>query len=262
MATYNSLGYFGAQLDSEIAAEPALSYAILSSPRTGSNYLCARLSNVKDRFGFPMEYLHADAIRLMGARLLPGVTGNISLESYLLAVARVRTSRDGWFGTKIQPEQLLPPFGGNIDSAIAFLRGFDRLILLTRRDKLGQAISGAIAHATGEWFNFGEEPKLDGIDPARLFPLVETLQRQYIREDRLIGLVGARLADQTPLHVCYEEIQEDSEGVFRRIVTFLEPEGPVPTEERVHRPPTRKPPGGFSTRLREAYLQHRTDILP
>jgi hypothetical protein len=75
MATYNSLGYFGAQLDSEIAAEPALSYAILSSPRTGSNYLCARLSNVKDRFGFPMEYLHADAIRLMGARLLPGCHG-------------------------------------------------------------------------------------------------------------------------------------------------------------------------------------------
>lgn len=262
MATHNSLGYFGAQFDSETAAEPALSYAILSSPRTGSNYLCARLSNMKDRFGLPMEYLHADAIRLMGPRLLPGVTGNISLESYLRAGASVRASRDGWFGIKVQPDQLLPPFRGNLDSAIAFLRGFDRLILLTRRDKLGQAISGAIAHATGEWFNFGAEPKLDGIDLARLLALVESMQKQYIGEDRLIGSVGVRLADRTPLHVCYEDIQDDSEGVFRRILTFLEPDGQVPSEERIHRPPTRKPPGGIAARLREAYLQHRSDNQP
>lgn len=262
MATHNSLGYFGAQFDSATAAQSTLSYAILSSPRTGSNYLCARLSNIEDRLGFPMEYLHSDAIRLMSARLLPGVSRNISLESYLRAVARVRTSRDGWFGIKIQPAQLLPPFGGNLDSAIAFLRSSDRLILLTRRDKLGQAISGAIAHATGEWFNFGSEPKLDGIDPARLFPLVESLQRQYIEEDRLIGSVGARLADQTPLHICYEDIQEDSEGAFRRVIAFLEPEGSAPIEERIHRPPTRKPPGGLAARLREAYLQHRADIQP
>jgi LPS sulfotransferase NodH len=119
MATNKSLGYFGARFDSETTAEPAFSYAILSSQRTGSNYLCARLSNIADRFGFPMEYLHADAIRLMGARLLPDVTGNISLDSYLRAVARVRTSRDGWFGTKVQPDQLLRPFGGNFENAIA-----------------------------------------------------------------------------------------------------------------------------------------------
>ncbi len=257
MATHNSLGYFDPAFDSGAFVEPKFRYAIFSSQRTGSNYLCARLSNAKDRYGIPMEYLHPDAIRLMGARLFPGVAGAISLECYLDAVAKVRATADGWFGTKIQPDQLLPLVGGNLNSAIGFLGSFDRLILLTRRDKLGQAISGAIAYATGVWFNFGAEPMLDGVDLARFFPLISRLRVQYESEEKLIGAICGRLTSRPLLHICYEDILASSEDAFQRVVTFLDPESVAVVEEEISRPPTRKPPGALAEQIRAAYLAHQ-----
>ena len=62
MTTHNWLDYFGARFDCGESVEPRYRYAIFSSQRTGSNYLCARLLNVKDCLGIPMEYLHADAV--------------------------------------------------------------------------------------------------------------------------------------------------------------------------------------------------------
>lgn len=258
MRTHHTLGYFDAAFDSGEITEPKSRYAIFSSPRTGSNYLCARLSNLKNCLGIPMEYLHPDAIRLMGARLLCGAKEGANLDSYLQSVARVRTTSDGWFGTKVQPEQLLIQVGISMDSACTFLGSFDRLILMTRRDKLGQAISGALAYSTGEWFNFGSEPNLErGI--AELFPLIDRLQMQYEAEEKLMGGLSRLLQGRLLLHIAYEEILEDPQGVLQRTIEFLGPIDASVTEETTLRLRTQKPPGALAERIRTAYLNHLGD---
>jgi LPS sulfotransferase NodH len=259
MATHNRLGYFDARFDNNALTEPRYRYVIFSSQRTGSNYLCARLNNVRDRLGIPIEYLHPDAIRLMGARLFPGVQGAISLDSYLHAVSRIRATRDGWFGTKIQPHQLAPLVGGDFNSVVRFLGRFDRLIFMARRDKLRQAISGAIAHATGVWFNFGTEPTLAENDIAQFFPHIDRLQLRYLEEERLMKAVCTQLKDRPLLQIDYEDILKQPEVVFQRVGAFLGAEGAMLTEEKVTTPPTRKPPGALAEQIRAAYLRYAAD---
>lgn len=259
MITHRSLGYFGERFDSAVVGAPRRRYVIFSSPRTGSNYLCARLNNARDRLGMPMEYLHADAVRLMGARLFPGTEGTIDLEHFMAAVAAVRTTRDGWFGVKIQPNQLLPLIEGDIRRAAEFLRRFDRSIFMTRGDKPGQAVSGAIAHATGTWFNFGDEPDLAGMDIARLFPLIARLELQYDREERMMTEIASRLQDRPVLHIVYEDLLENAEKVFLDAAAFLECSEPALIEEEITTIPTRKPPGALADRIKAAYLEYRAN---
>ncbi len=256
MSTHKSLGYFGTSFDSTIVSEPKQRYAIYSSQRTGSNYLCSRLGNVDNQLGNPMEYLNDDAIQAFGPRLFPGDGKIPGLKTYVDAVARLRTSSDGWFGTKIQPGQLFAMTGGNLDRAIKFLQSFDRLIFMTRRDKLRQAISGAIAKASGEWLNFGKEPKLEGIETAKLFPLILKLQLQYIEEDNMIELLDERLSEKPRLHIVYEDILRDPNEVFQRVVSFLGADIHQLNEDKAKRLPTEPPPGALAGRIREAYLKN------
>ena len=256
MATHNWPSYFSAQFDSKEFSEPKYRYAIFSSQRTGSNYLCARLSNVKNRLGIPMEYLHPDAIHLMGARLFSGRAGTVTLDRYLHVVAQARTTRDGWFGVKIQPNQLLPLVDGDFNSAARFLGSFDRLIFITRRDKLRQAISGVIAYATGTWFNFGDEPNLESIDVSKLFPHIDRLHSQYVEEERVIGGIISQLSGRLLLHIAYEEILQNPQKAFERCAAFLGLDRVAQAEEEITAIPTQKPPGALAERIRAAYLSH------
>jgi hypothetical protein len=73
--------------------DPTRGYLILAPQRTGSNYLCRRLCNVRGRFGMPSEYLNTVAIRMLAPRLLPGTaTESVPFAAYLQAVQRARTS--------------------------------------------------------------------------------------------------------------------------------------------------------------------------
>jgi LPS sulfotransferase NodH len=203
-----------------------------------------------------MEYLHPDAIHFLGARLFPGVVGAVTLDRYLHAVAQVRTTRDGWFGAKIQPNQLLPLVDGDFNGATRFLGSFDRLIFITRRDKLRQAISGAIAYATGAWFNFGDEPNFEAIDATKLFPNIDRLHSQYVEEERLIGEMSSQLADHPLLHIIYEDILQNPQETFERCTAFLGLEDVAQAEEEITAIPTQKPPGALAERIRTAYLSH------
>jgi len=254
MTTHLSLGLYDDRFDCAAGSAPPRRYAILSLPRTGSNYLCGRLHNLRGCLGLPMEYLHRDAIRVMGGRLFPGFDGTLGVDRYLDAVARVRTTVDGWFGIKIQPAQLLPLFGGDAGRAADFLRRFDRIIFMTRDDRLGQAISGAIAHATGVWFNFGDEPDLSEGDLERLLPLVERLLRDYEQEEASVRAIASRLADRPALHLRYEEMEAAAEPVFVRAAAFLgiDDAALLATADAVRS--TRKPPGTLAARIRAAYL--------
>lgn len=197
---------------------PKYRYLILSSQRTGSNYLCRRLCNLENRFGLPSEYLHPIAVRSFSERLV--AKSSRSLDAYMFALERVRTTSDGWFGVKVQPQQLLSLVRGEADEVNTFVERFDRLVLMTRRDKLGQAVSGAIAQVTGKWFGDGKEPDFDDHRIAALFPIISRNLFSYIEEERFILNIGRSIIKPL-IRIEYEDIQEDGQSVFLDMVDFL-----------------------------------------
>jgi LPS sulfotransferase NodH len=122
------------------AKEPRQRYLIFSQPRTGSNYLCRRLCNVRGRFGLPSEYLNPRHVPLLLPRLIPSKADSAiitaDLSAYLSALGRVRTTDDRMFGIKVHVAQLVHHIGRDIDRVMSFVEGFDRIILMTRGDKL------------------------------------------------------------------------------------------------------------------------------
>lgn len=269
MATHKTLGYYGPGYDSPQPFAVASRYVIFSSPRTGSNYICARLSNFRDALGIPMEYIHADALAEIGARALGGSGGpttepltQVDIGAYLRALERHRTTADGWFGLKLQPGQLFGMTGGNVDQAAAFLRKFDKIVVMLRKDKLAQAISGAIAHDTGRWFNFGEEVVVGRQRASDLFPLIAKLLGRNLTEDALVNAVVARLADRPTLVVHYESLLEDREAVTRQVVAFLNPGLASLPPEDAKVPVTERPSGQAAAQLRAEFLAHITNSPP
>ena len=237
--------------------DPSRRYLILSSQRTGSNYLCRRLCNVKGRFGLPSEYLNPNIIQMMLPRLIVSAAqgGKLPLGKYLNAVERARTTADGCFGIKVQPAQLLGAVGRESRSVLHFAQRFDRLVLMTRRDKLGRAISGAIAQATGKWFNDGTEPALDDARIATLFPVIARNLARYVDEERMILDVGKTVAKPL-LRIEYEEIEAGGDAAFMSLVDFLAGGEALPLEEEEAAPIPEKPPGEFAKKVRERFLNY------
>ena len=234
---------------------PARGYLILAPQRTGSNYLCRRLCNVRGRFGMPSEYLNPVAIRMLAPRLLPGTAvQSVPLAAYMEAVQRVRTSADGWFGLKLQPAQLAELAPGD-RALFDFAASFQRIVVLCRRDKLGQAISGTLAQATGTWFNDGTTPAVDPSRWTQLFPAIALNLARYIEEDRRLAALGKALA-RPWLRIEYEEILADGQAAFENLVGFLGVDDTAILEEAADVPVPVKPPVEASEALRARFLQY------
>lgn len=240
---------------------PVLRYMVLSSPRTGSNALCRRLCNITGRFGLPSEYINGRHIALMSPRATPKgpPRDRASLERYLDAVERLRTSDDRLFGLKAQPRQITAFTGEALPEAVQFARRFDRLVLLTRKDKLGQAISGAIARVTQVWFNDGTDPDISPEQQRSLMPVITQLLKLYQEEERFIRRVSWACGKPC-LHVDYEDIVADSDSVLRRVTDFLSPSVAGELREDGGLPTPEKPEGKVARQMRTMFLaQMRRD---
>jgi LPS sulfotransferase NodH len=232
-------------------------YLIFSSQRTGSNYLCRRLCNVKDHFGLPSEYLHPKAIQMMSPRLIAQTDEkrNIPLGKYMRALERARTTEDGYFGIKAQPAQLLAALGRQEKMLPRFVERFDRIVLMNRRDKLGQAISGAVAQATGKWFNDGTGAAMDTAYITSLFPLIAQNLARYIEEERMIFRIG-KMVSKPLLRIEYEEIERDGEAAFRNLVDFLSGGEEMQLDQDTSIPVPEKQPGDLANAIRERFLEY------
>ena len=235
--------------------EPTRGYLILAPQRTGSNYLCRRLCNVRGRFGMPSEYLNPVAIRMLAPRLLPGTASDqVPFAAYMAAVQRARTSADGWFGIKLQPAQLAA-FAPGDRALFDFAASFARIVVLSRRDKLGQAISGTLAQLTGTWFNDGTPAAIDPSRWPQLFPAIAANLARYIEEDRRLAALGKALA-RPWLRIEYEEIVRDGQAAFEQLVDFLSVDETVILEEAPDVAVPTKPPVETSEALRARFLQY------
>ena len=145
--------------------DPPQTYIIAATPRTGSTLLCRMLWDT-GLVGAPKEYLNPMQLRdwevrlgsarsrwvhqaLSGRRLVAAGRGwgRARLAAHLQRVRRRRSSGGG-FGLKLHHHHRHRLVG---DAA--------RWILLTRRDRVAQAVSWARALQTNQWLG-GERPKL------------------------------------------------------------------------------------------------------
>src|SRR5215469_3271483 len=111
-------------------------YAVFSAQRTGSEWLCDILR--QRGIGIPFEYFNHEHIFTIAERIGCLLEGRrVELKRYIARLEPLR-SRHGIFGVKLQPDQLRTLSEGREDNAVEFLRRFDRVLLLRRRDRLLQ----------------------------------------------------------------------------------------------------------------------------
>ena len=118
------------------------SYLVCSLPRSGSSLLC-ELLGATGVAGAPAEFFHPDKMAALRERW-----GVATLDEYVRELLARKTSPNGVFGAKAHWGQYRPAFG-EADPRSVFPDA--RLVFITRRDRLRQAISWVRALQTRKW---------------------------------------------------------------------------------------------------------------
>jgi trehalose 2-sulfotransferase len=197
-------------------------YLVLSQPRTGGTFLCEALERSGEA-GIPTEYLNPAAILAMTRRLK---RGPVTLRRLMQELERRRTTSNGLFGLHLHLEQLRKPLQSG-ERSIEWMRRFDRVIMLYRRDKLAQAISLDRALQTSAWFrdegnDTTTETSAIEVRPSRI---VAHLTRLFEQEAIMRRSVEA-LAKPV-LEIDYESLDTDFAGIWLKVTKFLDI-SPVP----------------------------------
>lgn len=196
-------------------------YAILSAPRSGSTLLARELYRT-GLAGDPHEYLNPSAILAYQAA---SGRSQVALAEYLREIESRRTSANGYFGIKahyFHLSRLGTAEEAKQRIAEEFLRKQHRRILITRRDKLAQAVSYFIAQRSGRWTS-EHEPYL-GPEPAAAVefdPLA--IGRCLIRiiEDEE-GWRGALAETGLPyIEVVFEDFLASYRETLERVAAYL-----------------------------------------
>lgn len=201
-----------------LAAKPDISYAILTTPRSGSTYLCDLLDSTKIA-GHPREDLRLAAQEL-------SLHCNFDYLKLLDSLRQCRTTDNGVFGTKLISHFLFELQQSKPDFPQIF-KSIDKFILLIRKDKVAQAVSLVLAQKTEVWHLYGSannldyRSQLDNIEIDRA--LLDDVEQKYHfinrQEDRLRRILANNQIN--PLEIIYEDILEDAPSQVNRILDFI-----------------------------------------
>ncbi len=237
-----------ADRDYEKSLAPRLRYLICSTQRTGSTLLSDMLENTGVA-GCPLEYFNDVYIQVhcrdKGIRQL-------NRQDYVNEIERRRTSPNGVFGVKAHLQQLRLWFKGAPPGALpAFLRSFDGLVFIRRRDKLGQAVSLYRALLSGRWTSqhaalaASEEPP-----PAFDAMAITASLHEVLESENAWQKVFAALS-LNPHEVFYEDLAADPPAILEGVFAAL---GIAERPANWPSPALRKQSDGRSHELREKYL--------
>jgi LPS sulfotransferase NodH len=148
------------------------------------------------------------------------------MTDFVGALQRVRTTPNGVFGAKLQYSEF-HAIRRDADVDLLDLLQPRRIIFLTRRDHLRQAVSWFRAVELGLW-NTRRPPDPAPMPPAFDKSAIEALVRQIEVAEagwkEALNRCGAEVLTAT-----YEELDADYEGVMAACFAFLgEPDTPVP----------------------------------
>ncbi|MES2634410.1 MAG: Stf0 family sulfotransferase [Pseudomonadota bacterium] len=127
----------------------AYRYALCSTPRCGSNMVGDMLLDT-GLAGNPQEYLNT---RYMAGynRSMGRDASTFDLAAYQGDMESRRSSPNGVFGIKIHFEHMESLWKQNFVEMARYLRIYNQFVLLTRRDKIAQAVSLHKARETQIW---------------------------------------------------------------------------------------------------------------
>ncbi|MGH2978892.1 MAG: Stf0 family sulfotransferase [Solirubrobacterales bacterium] len=190
-------------------AEPRTSYMVCSIPRSGSSLLCELLGST-GLAGAPAEFFHPDKMRALRRRWEVE-----TLDEYLRELLARKTSPNGVFGIKAHLGQYEPLFG---DSDPRTVLPDPRLVFITRRDRLRQAVSWVRALQTLRW--------ADHDSPRAERPAVfdhEHITRKLGRIEREEGLWEELFERHglVPHRVVYEDLVEAQDATVRTVLEGL-----------------------------------------
>lgn len=230
---------------------------VVSSPRTGSTLLCRDLASLGG-FGSPREYF----------RDFHPADGEDAILDRLARGAQAETPAVG--AAKLMVQQTRPVAhaitGGPVpaaESMVVFVRWaqqrFDQVcVVILVRNAIDQAISRAVAGATGVYHStnrryrvHGEQP-IDGID---INQAILTELKAVLRDRAAVQTVAKELGDAALL-IGYDDLTARAEETTRRLVAHARAHGLEPHREAPTRRLTKVISAGRSEALRRDFLDH------
>jgi len=185
-------------------------YAICTSPRAGSNFLCQNLTST-GVLGRPSEYFNGAARRALDDPLYPDEPAD-----QIRWILTKGATPNGVYGVKLfahQQDRIAPHLSWT--QALPALH----FIYLERRDLLGQALSWSRALQTGQY----RSTQSPGSSPAR-YDASSILQqlREIVRERARWSLFFARTGIE-PLIIYYEDLVSCTQAEIDRIAALIDP---------------------------------------
>ena len=196
----------------EQPGEPRISYLICSIPRSGSNLLCDLL-RATGVAGAPTELFHPNMKRMLMRRW-----GVETTPDYIAQLLARKTSPNGVFGTKVHWGQYHPLFG-EADPRELFPNV--RVIFLSRRDHVRQAVSWVRALQTLRWQSTDDERRAAEFDAEHIGRKLGRIEREIDAWQALFERYGI-----DALELVYEDFVSHQEATVRSALAHLGVEPP------------------------------------
>lgn len=225
--------------------QPRLSYIICTAPRTGSWLLAEGLQSSRIA-GRPREWFHKVAEKDRSSQWGMPLPSDHGYTDYVARMLRAATTPNGVFGLKLHWYQFqrLPEKLGTIEGykdvpmTVALPRLFPnlKLIWLTRRNKIRQAISLMRARQTGSWWHpESYTVKRPVLGQAVFDPRAIDGAERHLLENDTGWKQTFEEFNAKPMVVVYEDLVVNYEPTVREVLRYLG----IPGADRVAIPPTK-----------------------
>lgn len=187
-------------------------YAICTSGRSGSNWLCMLLAST-GHLGYPREYFN-----VKGRRLLDDPNYPSEPAQQFERILTMGATPNGIYGVK-----LFPHHHDAFSQSLSWMELLPnlKLIWLQRLDVLGQALSAARSIQTGQFRSTLQPSGAALYDPT----LIRERLTSVIKEQARWSLFFSRTGLQ-PLKITYEDIAANPQSVVDQVCELLEFKNP------------------------------------
>ncbi|MGL6339394.1 MAG: Stf0 family sulfotransferase [Waterburya sp.] len=197
---------------------PKIAYAVVSTPRSGSNAICEALSSTKIA-GFPREDLRYTSQVL-------SLNCNFDYVKYLKILMSYRVTNNGVFGTKFishflqQHEQSKLDFNDIVNNF--------KFIYLIREDKVEQSVSAFMAQQTNVWHLNSQQNRqqYESLLKEVTFKKedlqkVHQIHKDMIEQENELQQLLTQY-NISPLVVKYSDFEQDHNLVIYQILDYLD----------------------------------------